>query len=86
MLLAGILLVVALLAVAGLAVGVKLEHDKVQNAAHPTPGESMCTTAECVKLSSEILSRLDETHDPCEDFYKFACNTYDSTTIIPHGK
>jgi endothelin-converting enzyme len=44
----------------------------------PKPGHGhhdereTCVTAECVLLASNILKSLDETVDPCEDFYSFA--------------
>ena len=83
-----IVLIAAALAVAGLVYGVKLDHhDNVKNAPTTPPGGmSTCTTPECVELSSEILSRLDDSFDPCEDFYNFTCNKFDKNAMIPYGK
>lgn len=33
-----------------------------------------------------VLAKLDETIDPCEDFYLFACGGFINETIIPDDK
>ena len=33
-------------------------------------GEELCLSPECVKVASTILSDVDLSVDPCEDFYK----------------
>ena len=44
-----------------------------------------CTNEACVSLSSAILSNMDETANPCEDFYQFSCGGWDARTRIPEG-
>ncbi|XP_035217913.1 neprilysin-11-like [Stegodyphus dumicola] len=34
-------------------------------------GSETCKTPSCVKAAADILSFIDETVDPCDDFYKF---------------
>ena len=46
----------------------------------------VCQSQECTKLSAAIISALDETVDPCQDFYNFSCGNWVQNTIIPNGK
>ena len=45
----------------------------------------VCSSAGCVSLSTEMLSALDETKSPCDDFYHFACGGWERVNIIPEG-
>lgn len=93
----------AVLAIIGLGVGIKLEHDQIgskkapptsSSSLHPSPTPSptpspaleTCYSPECVELSEQILSKLDRSVDPCDNFYKFACNRFLNESIIPYGK
>ena len=40
----------------------------------------------CVDAASEILSKLDPSVDPCEDFYQFSCGGYTRTAVIADDK
>ncbi|KAI5123330.1 hypothetical protein M0805_001755 [Coniferiporia weirii] len=50
------------------------------------PGSNLCTSSECVILSASIIESLDETQDPCENFYEFANGGWLSKNEIPSGK
>ncbi|KAF5307504.1 hypothetical protein FQR65_LT06859 [Abscondita terminalis] len=39
-----------------------------------------CDSDQCIIASSDLLSQIDETVDPCENFYKFACGKLESRT------
>ena len=44
-----------------------------------------CDSSACVNLASEILSSMDESKSPCQDFYGFACGGWEAKNTIPEG-
>lgn len=48
--------------------------------------ELKCTTSSCIKTAEAIRSCLDESIDPCTNFYEFACGNFNKNTNIPKGK
>ncbi|XP_037295132.1 endothelin-converting enzyme homolog isoform X3 [Manduca sexta] len=47
---------------------------------------SVCLSGSCIYTASEVIKALDETQDPCEDFYEFACGGWIRNNPIPEGK
>ena len=47
------------------------------------PGTKTCLTKGCVKAASLLIEAMDETVDPCSDFYEFACGNFIKETVIP---
>lgn len=45
-----------------------------------------CLTSGCIHASSLMLEQLDETVEPCDDFYNFACGKFIRESIIPDEK
>ncbi|KAK7023952.1 Endothelin-converting enzyme 1 [Favolaschia claudopus] len=50
------------------------------------PAEQPCLTTECIKLSAAILSSLDESQDPCENFFDFANGGFIAANPLPADK
>uniref|UniRef100_K1P7F9 Endothelin-converting enzyme 1 n=1 Tax=Magallana gigas TaxID=29159 RepID=K1P7F9_MAGGI len=46
----------------------------------------VCETKECILAASSILKAMDQTVDPCTDFYKYACGGWERDTPIPPEK
>ncbi|XP_072019295.1 neprilysin-1-like [Amphiura filiformis] len=45
--------------------------------------QDVCLTPGCVEAANEILTNMDPTVDPCEDFYEYACGGWKKRTVIP---
>lgn len=46
----------------------------------------VCATRACEREAENILAKLDESVDPCDDFYLFACGSFLNITQIPDDK
>ncbi|XP_038058069.1 endothelin-converting enzyme 2-like [Patiria miniata] len=73
-----ILPVVLVLWQAVVSIGVPVMRDALLN--EPGP---ICLEPECVIASGVILSALDQTADPCHDFYRYACGGWLDQVEIP---
>ncbi|PAA80706.1 hypothetical protein BOX15_Mlig017057g1, partial [Macrostomum lignano] len=47
---------------------------------------STCTHPVCVQLTARLLSYMNESADPCEDFYEFSCGLFRQRVTIPAGR
>lgn len=47
---------------------------------------SICKTPGCYQAAANVLDFLDETVDPCDNFYKFTCGNFLKKTQIPPEK
>ncbi|VDO57666.1 unnamed protein product, partial [Haemonchus placei] len=49
-----------------------------------TPAEPpVCTTIGCVRAANNIINALNTSVNPCEDFYEFACGSWNEDHPIP---
>jgi predicted metalloendopeptidase len=47
---------------------------------------SSTPTQGCIQTAADLLDKLDQTVNPCEDFYQFACGGYVEKTVIPDDR
>ena len=45
-----------------------------------------CMTPGCIKAASDVLENMDESVNPCHDFYQFACGGFIKKTVIPEDR
>lgn len=48
--------------------------------------DDICLTSGCIHTASKILTDMDETVEPCDDFYHFVCGNFIKSTNIPDDK
>lgn len=48
--------------------------------------DRVCLTPGCVHAASKMLEQMEQSVEPCDDFYEFACGRYVEDTIIPDDK
>ena len=49
------------------------------------PTENICLTPACIQVSAAIYAGMNQSIDPCEDFYEFTCSRWIKTNTIPKG-
>jgi hypothetical protein len=46
----------------------------------------VCLTKTCIDTASKLLSQIDESIDPCQNFYEFSCGNFLKEAVIPDDK
>lgn len=75
-----IALIVAMAAILGLSIGLGVATTTMASSSTGT-----CLTEECVQLAASVLSRMDTSVNPCQNFYNFSCGRWMNNNIIPPG-
>lgn len=71
---------IALLAVV-IALGVVLGIERSRG----DSGEDVCLTDGCIQLSAQIAASLNQSVDPCDNFYEFSCGNWIRNNVIDPG-
>jgi len=53
---------------------------------YPKPEKDLCFSKGCINAASDLLNQMDQSVDPCQDFFSFACGSFVKDTPIPDDK
>ena len=47
-----------------------------------TGAKSICNTPGCIKAANDLIQNMDDSVDPCEDFYQYACGGFEKRVSV----
>lgn len=65
---------------------VALYATKTSSPSSSSSGSDVCTSEACLNLAVQIKGAMDESINPCDDFYNFTCGNWPAFNKIPEGK
>lgn len=63
-----------------------LTSEEPQATTNSLSNNDYCFTKGCIQTAADLLDKLDETANPCDDFYQFACGSFIEETVIPDDR
>ncbi|XP_069140555.1 endothelin-converting enzyme 1-like isoform X1 [Argopecten irradians] len=51
----------------------------------PPQGKEICETQDCIEVSSSVLTSMDRSADPCQNFYQYSCGGWEKNNPAPPG-
>ncbi|XP_076318577.1 neprilysin-1-like [Tachypleus tridentatus] len=52
----------------------------------PQTKDDICLSPACIKTAASLLMAMDKTVDPCENFFQYACGTWNKRHVIPEDR
>lgn len=66
----------------GITLGVR---SSAQTGPSTSQDSNTCLTQGCIQLAAQMTAAMNESVDPCEDFYQFSCGNWGQNNFIPPG-
>ncbi|CAF1440312.1 unnamed protein product [Adineta ricciae] len=76
-------LVTVLLLILTIVFAILYGTERIRVDIHSNSADELCLTPYCIRAAHDFLEHMDETVNPCENFYEFACGNWKKKARIP---